>query len=92
MRGRTIFSDVIWNVIGRRFHLSHREFDIVQAIFDDETEYAISRQLGISRHTVHTHIERLYQKLGVGSRTQLVVCVVSEYVSQRRSPQPISLE
>ena len=72
--------------------IGRKKFEIVQAIFDDDTELAIAQRLGISQHTVHTHIERLYQKLDVGSRIQLVMCVVRQYVSERSDLEPLSLE
>jgi DNA-binding CsgD family transcriptional regulator len=53
----------------------------MQAVFDDQKETAIAANLGISTHTVHTHLERLYRKLRVSSRVSLVVRVVAEYLS-----------
>jgi DNA-binding CsgD family transcriptional regulator len=41
----------------------------------------IADHLGISPHTVHTHIERLYRKVGVASRVSLVRRVFVEYLS-----------
>jgi len=57
--------------------LSRRECEITQAVFDDAKEETIAAGLGISAHTVHTHLERLYRKLGVGSRASLVVLVLA---------------
>ena len=34
----------------------------------------------MSPHTVHTHLERLYKKLGVANRSRLIVRVSAEYV------------
>ena len=79
-RGRSLFSDEQWHSIARSLKLSAREFQIVQAIFDNEIEAAIGVQLGISSHTVHTYLERLYRKLGVGSRCGLLVRVFAEYL------------
>ena len=41
--------------------------------------YAIALELGISQHTVHTYLSRLYRKLGVTSRVQLVLSVLDEF-------------
>ena len=79
-RGRALFSDEQWDSIAGSLKLSAREFQIVQAIFDNEIEAAIGAQLGISSHTVHTYLERLYRKLGVGSRCGLLVRVFAEYL------------
>jgi len=45
-----------------------------------ETQDDVGRHLGMSPHTVHTHLERLYKKLGVASRSHLIVRVFAEYV------------
>jgi len=70
----------------RSLGLSLREEQIVRAIFDDCTESAIASDLGISPHTVHTHVERLHQKLGVVDRVALVLRVVNEFLNLTRTP------
>ena len=80
--GRSIFSAQQWLSLGRSLRLSDRELEIVQCIFDDDTEAAMARRLGISAHTIHTHLERLYRKLGVASRCAAVVCVFVEHFNQ----------
>ena len=55
-------------------------------MFDDDTEREMALELNISRHTLHTQLKRLYRKLGVSSRTALVVCVLGEYVAQDSPP------
>lgn len=81
--GRSIFSDRQWLSLARSLQLSDRELEIVQCIFDDRTETATARQLGISAHTIHTHLERLYRKLGVSTRCAVVIRVFAEYFKQR---------
>ena len=77
----SLLSDQQWRSITRSLRLSGREFEIVRSIFSDQTEASIALHLGISEHTVHTHLERLYRKLGVSSRCQLVVRIFAEYLS-----------
>jgi DNA-binding CsgD family transcriptional regulator len=89
--GSTVFSDQTWNEIAGRLGLSHREGEIVRRVFDDQTEFAIAVDLGISPHTVHTHCERLHKKLGVTDRVQLVLRVTQEFLRQgapSNGPQP----
>ncbi len=78
--GASILSSQEWSQIGDELCLSPRELQIVRRVFDDHKELAIASQLGISRHTVHTYLERIYRKLEVKSRVQLVVHVMSEYL------------
>jgi DNA-binding NarL/FixJ family response regulator len=79
--GRSILTYDGWKAIAKSLRISDRELQIVQGIFDDRKEYAIAHELKISVHTVHTHLERLYRKLGVSSRLGLVLCIVSVYFS-----------
>ena len=74
--GRCLFGTDDWFTIANRLSLSERELQIVQAIFDDQHENQIAQELAISSHTVHTHLERLYHKLDVSSRVELVVRIV----------------
>jgi DNA-binding CsgD family transcriptional regulator len=46
-----------------------------------DDEQGLASSLGISRHTVHTHIERLYRKLRVNSRSQLIAAVFVAYAT-----------
>jgi DNA-binding NarL/FixJ family response regulator len=78
--GRSLFSDNIWRLLAGSLELSPRESQIVRAVFDDQKESTIAVSLGISPHTVHTHFERLYRKLGVTSRLTLVSRVFVEYL------------
>jgi len=71
-----LFTDEAWHRIALAFALSPRELEIVRQIFDDHKEAAIAQALGISPHTVHTYLARVYHKLHVTSRVQLVVRVV----------------
>jgi DNA-binding NarL/FixJ family response regulator len=76
----TVFSDEVWRALAGSLGWSHRESQIVPELFDDRKETAIAARLGISRHTVHTHIERLYRKMGITSRVELARRVFLEYM------------
>lgn len=78
---RSLLPDRTWRSIARSLSLSPREFQIVLHVFDDAKEGDIADRMNISAHTVHTHLERLYRKLGVGSRGGMIVRVFAEYVS-----------
>jgi DNA-binding NarL/FixJ family response regulator len=76
--GHEILDDGVWNELGRSLRLAPREIQVIQGVFDDQKELAIASDLGISQHTVHTYLERVYRKLAVGSRVSLVVRVMAE--------------
>lgn len=80
-RGARLLSDNQWRTIARSLHLSNRELQVVQSVFEDCKEASIARDLGISPYTVHSHLERLYKKLGVGSRCGLIVRIFAEYIA-----------
>ncbi len=76
--GRDILSVPQWTALGLALRFSPRELQIVQAVFDDLKESAIADTLGISAHTVHTHLERLYRKLGVRGRSTMIIRIFAE--------------
>ncbi len=59
----------------QEFDLTNREIEILQSIVQDDTEYAIAMNLGISGHTVRTHVKNIYRKLQVHSRGAVVKAV-----------------
>ena len=85
-RDRSVLPHDAWKTIAQSLRISNRELQIIQGIFDDRKELAIADELKISMHTVHTHLERLYRKLGVSSRAALVLYILSEYLSSLSPP------
>ncbi len=73
-----------WVLVADRLNLSPRELQIVEYTFDGAKELAIADKLGISSHTVHTHVERLYRKLGVSSRVDLTAKIAFEVLGLAR--------
>ena len=63
-------------VIQSRLGLSGREVQVVEGILNDKTERAVARELGISPHTVHEHLRRIFRKGNVHSRAALCVMVM----------------
>jgi DNA-binding NarL/FixJ family response regulator len=76
--GATLLSDIAWSAIARSLKLSARELEIVRGVFDNLKEDAIAGKLGSSEHTIHTHLHRLFGKLRVTTRTQMVVRIMQE--------------
>jgi DNA-binding NarL/FixJ family response regulator len=60
--------------------LSPREVQIVQCLLEfTDDEKTIAARLGLSAHTVHSHFDRMYRKLRVSSRCQLVCRLLVAY-------------
>lgn len=74
-----MFPREIWCELRDSLRLSDRELQVVQGIFEDQKQESIAFALGISPHSVNTYIQRIYVKLRIGSRPQLIVRVMSEY-------------
>jgi DNA-binding CsgD family transcriptional regulator len=79
--GLPLFPSSAWPRLGMALRLSPREMQIVQGVFEDRKEESIAYELGISPHTVNTYFQRLYTKLRVSSRPQLMVRVMAEYLT-----------
>ena len=50
--------------------LTERETEVLQRVAKGYTLPEVAQQLGLSRHTVATHIRQIYRKLDVSSRAE----------------------
>ena len=57
-------------------HLSKRETEILQRVAYGASTRVVAEELGISPHTVKTHLERIYEKLGASDRAQAVASAI----------------
>ena len=58
------------------FGLTPREIEVLYLVAQGKTNKEIAADLYISPLTVRTHLEHVYQKLGVGSRTEAAALVL----------------
>lgn len=56
--------------------LSKREKEILQKVAFGATTKEVARDLAISPHTVKTHLERIFEKLGANDRAQAVAIAI----------------
>jgi DNA-binding CsgD family transcriptional regulator len=70
-----------WREIRWFLGLSPREFEIALLITEGLGENEIAALLDRSTHTVHTHMGRMYLKLGVSSRCALVAQLFRAHVA-----------
>ena len=59
--------------------LSQREIEVLQMLSCGSTNAEIAQLLHISPHTVKTHIDHIFNKLGVNSRTQASVWAIQNH-------------
>jgi DNA-binding NarL/FixJ family response regulator len=67
--------------------LSARELDVVACLAEGLSNREIAQQLKLSRHTVKNYMFRIFDKLGVSSRVELLF-----YVLSRPLTEPIDLK
>src|ERR1051325_7733449 len=58
--------------------LTKREQELVPLVANGLTNREMSTELGVSEHTIKNHLFRIYEKLGISSRVELILYAVSE--------------
>jgi len=84
--GHAVFVPGEWRSLAACLGLSPRECGIVRAVFDGNSEKDAAARLGLSPHTVHTYLWRIYRKLRVQSREELLVRVFAEFRGLPKRP------
>jgi two-component system nitrate/nitrite response regulator NarL len=62
--------------------ITRRERDVVQWVSEGLTNREIAGKLGLSENTVKNYLFRIFDKLGVSSRVELILYAVSQLVQQ----------
>jgi RNA polymerase sigma factor (sigma-70 family) len=57
------------------FQLSARQREVIILLCDGLSNKQIGKKLGVSEGTVKIHLHAIYQKLGVRSRTELMIAL-----------------
>jgi DNA-binding NarL/FixJ family response regulator len=65
--------------------LTKRERDVARLVADGLTNREVSKQLGLSEHTVRNYLLKVFDKLGVSTRVELVL-----YCLQERQRMPVT--
>ena len=82
----SIFTRREWAEIRRNLGLSTRQAEIVCLLLEGHKIYAVAVTLSISPDTVRAHLRRLYRKLAVADRLDLVIRCFREF---RRLSRPM---
>lgn len=74
-----------WSAVVHNLSLSERESAIAALLLRGHSQPQIAAEMKISVHTVHTHLERLYRKLGVHSGKAVIAKLFQVYVETSQS-------
>lgn len=77
-------TDADWLTIVCRLKLSARESEIIHYIVTEQKDRAIAHELDISYNTLRTQLSRVYCKLGVQTRTGVVVRTYETFIEVRQ--------
>ena len=69
-----------WSGVGSALHLSRRELELVQHIFDGKKLFAIAIEMQLARGTVKTYGQRIRQKLGISDQRELMLAVLEAHL------------
>lgn len=67
------FTEHIWQELSSSAELSPRQTEIVHLLFEGLADKQIASRLGIRLPTVRTHMSRLFLKLDVNDRCELLI-------------------
>lgn len=78
----------IAQVLAAAYGLTAREAEVARLVAAGCSNPEIARLLFVSRYTVEDHLKHVYQKLGVGGRSELVSRLFFDQYLPRTQPQP----
>ena len=67
--------------------LSKREMEVVRSLAEGLTNREIAERLGLSQHTIKNYLFRVYDKLGVSSRLELLFMTLTQAGAPRLKEQ-----
>lgn len=71
--------------------LSKREEDVVKLVADGMTNREISVELRLSEHTVRNYLFKVFEKLGISNRVELVLYCVQQRQSNNETPDAAAM-
>jgi DNA-binding NarL/FixJ family response regulator len=72
--------------------LSKREIEVVRCLAEGLSNREIAQRLGLSQHTIKNYLFRVFDKLGVSSRMELLYLTLSQPGARPMAPQLATME
>jgi DNA-binding CsgD family transcriptional regulator len=87
---RLLLPLIVWHTrpekLGERFErLTPREWSVLRGLYTEVSEKQLADELGLSPHTLHSHIKSIYRKTGVQGRLPLLGLLQSALRTLRTS-------
>jgi DNA-binding NarL/FixJ family response regulator len=92
LHNQNYYCELVWNKIlnqdeeitsPTQFSLTKREIEIVESLLNGKSTVEISRELGLSPHTVQTHRKNCFKKLKVKSLSELLLFEMENQVFKK---------
>lgn len=92
LHNQNYYCELVWNKIlnqdeeitsPTQFSLTRREVEIVESLLNGKSTLEISRELGLSPHTVQTHRKNSFKKLKVKSLSELLLFEMENQVFKK---------
>nr|WP_294860680.1 LuxR C-terminal-related transcriptional regulator [uncultured Fluviicola sp.] len=92
LHNQNYYCQSVWNKILNQgeeisspseFNLTKREIEIVESLLNGKSTLEISRELGLSPHTVQTHRKNSFKKLKVKSLSELLLLEMEKQVFKK---------
>jgi len=92
LHNQNYYCELVWNKIlhqdeeitsPAQFNLTKREIEIVESLLNGKSTVEISRELGLSPHTVQTHRKNCFKKLKVKSLSELLLFEMENQVFKK---------
>lgn len=92
LHNQNYYCELVWNKIlnqdeeitsPAQFSLTKREIEIVESLLNGKSTMEISRELGLSPHTVQTHRKNCFKKLKVKSLSELLLFEMENQVFKK---------
>lgn len=92
LHNQNYYCELVWNKIlnqdeeitsPAQFSLTKRETEIVESLLNGKSTAEISRELGLSPHTVQTHRKNCFKKLKVKSLSELLLFEMENQVFKK---------
>lgn len=74
-----IFDEAEWTALTRELALSPKQVQIVRRVIQGMSDKRIALELNMSMATVRTHLSRLFAKLDIQNRNELILLVFRQF-------------